>query len=177
MPLKVLTTVLAVVLHGGGGWVGVRPALCENNLRLELLQFGLQLSQFGICIFDEVRDFGETLAVLGHLAQLLGALLDLQLFADFPADGLFDFLQRDAGGVLAGRVARARHAVFISQLIQFWLPNKVALKHRCQFLFICVKSLEQAEIFKTKIADKYNFQGHLPFGNLKLVLFARRRPV
>jgi hypothetical protein len=149
---KVLTTVLAVVLRGGGGWVGVRPALCENNLRLKLLQFGLQLCQFGICIFDKVRDFGEALAVLSHLAQFLSAFLDLQFLADFPADGLFDLLQRDAGGVLAGRVARARHAVLVSQLIQFWLPNKVALKHRCDAqvsIYLCTvsKSLKRAGIF------------------------------
>lgn len=84
---------LAIVVRGGGRWLDVRSTLGENNLRLKLLQFCLQLCQFGICIFDKVRDFREAFPVLGHLTQLLSTLLDFQLFANFPADGLFDLLQ------------------------------------------------------------------------------------
>jgi len=136
LPIKYcncVLTMLAIGHCGGGGRFDMGPALGQDNLRLELLQLGLQLSQFGVGIFDKVGDLGEALFVLSYLPQFFSALLDLQFLADFSADGLFNLLQllghRVAGCLFTGRVTGAGHAIFVAQLIQLWLPDKVALQN------------------------------------------------
>ena len=65
----------------------------NEDLALQLLQLLLQLRQLGVGLLHDGVDVGDALLVRGHLAQVLGALLDLELLLDLPAQVLAELLE------------------------------------------------------------------------------------
>ena len=65
----------------------------NEDLALQLLQLLLQLRQLGVGLLHDGVDVGDALLVGGHLAQVLGALLDLELLLDLPAQVLAELLE------------------------------------------------------------------------------------
>ena len=61
-------------------------------MRIQLLQFHLQLGQLRVGLLDDGVDVADGLFVLGDLAQVLGALFDLELFLDLAPEILAELL-------------------------------------------------------------------------------------
>jgi len=88
---------------------------CQEDLALELLQLGLELGQFAFALLHKNGHIAEGPPVLGHLAQLLGALLDLQLLPDLPPNGLLDLLQ-PYGHTAFGQILC--ETIFVTEFVQ-----------------------------------------------------------
>lgn len=98
----------------------------EYNLRLQLAELVLELGELGVGVLDDGRDMAKRSPVFGHLPQLFGTLLDLELLADLPAHRLLQFLQlaREQG---VGEVAGLLQPVLVGQLVQDRVADVVTL--------------------------------------------------
>lgn len=97
----------------------------EQYLTLEFLQFRFQLSQFGFTLLDEHSNITQGATILGHLTQLLGTLLDLELLAYLTSYGLFNLLQ-PYGHTALGQVLC--EAIFMTELVQYRMLYVFALQ-------------------------------------------------
>ena len=64
----------------------------HQDLRVQLLELHLQLGQLRVGLLDDGVDVGDRLLVFGDLAQVLGALFDLELFLDLAPEILAKLL-------------------------------------------------------------------------------------
>lgn len=88
------------------------------------MQLRLELCQFTVAFLHDRRHIGQGSSVGGHLAQLLRALFDLQLFPDLPANRLLDLFQAVRQGTLRQIV---RESILVTQLVQHGMFDVVAL--------------------------------------------------
>ena len=89
------------------------------------MQLHLQLGQLRVGLLDDGVDVGDGLFVLGDLAQVLGALLDLELFLDLAPEVLAELLQL----LRQRRVREVRlDAVLDAQLVEQTQAEVVVLK-------------------------------------------------
>ena len=89
------------------------------------MQLHLQLGQLRVGLLDDGVDVTDGLFVLGDLAQVLGALLDLELFLDLAPEVLAELLQL----LRQRRVGEVRlDAVLDAQLVEQTQAEVVVLK-------------------------------------------------
>ena len=89
------------------------------------MQLHLQLGQLRVGLLDDGVDVADGLFVLGDLAQVLGALLDLELFLDLAPEVLAELLQL----LRQRRVREVRlDAVLDAQLVEQTQAEVVVLK-------------------------------------------------
>ena len=100
-------------------------ALCEDDLAFQLVQLRLELGQLVIAFLHDRGHVGQRAAIRRDLAQLLGALLDLELLADLAPDRLLDLLQ-PVRQQLLGHIVR--QAVLVAQLVQHGMLDVIALQ-------------------------------------------------
>ena len=99
----------------------------HQDLRVQLLELHLQLGQLRVGLLDDGVDVGDRLLVFGDLAQVLGALFDLQLLLDLAPQVLAQLLQL----LRQRRVREVRlDAVLDAQLVQQTQAEVIVLKRR-----------------------------------------------
>lgn len=108
---------LSITIDGGVG-------RCQEDLTLELLQLGLQLGKFTFALLDKNGHIAEGSSILSHLAELLGALFDLQLLADLSPNGLLDLLQPYGHTALRQILCET---IFVTELVQNGMLDVFAL--------------------------------------------------
>lgn len=99
-------------------------ALRQQYLALQLQQFRFQFGDLVIALLDDRLHIGQRLAIGGDAAQLLGALLDFQFFANFATNRLFDLFESIGQCALREVICEA---ILVAELVQNWMLDVIAL--------------------------------------------------